>query len=200
MPDWPIHLIVPLLALLIVSKKEDREYILLLLPLAVVPDLDAFAAQHRALLHNIFLPMLLLFAGLIIKEKRKIFVIACIYLTSHVVLDMFGGGVVLFYPIYDRMAFVDASLAMSKTNELLWTFDIGFKEYSKEWMNAQGYISKSTGTGAMLLVFLSGICTAYRRYIKEGTDDKKPYGARNKLPCGEKHTCDSPLQDSFKKI
>ncbi|MDO9098390.1 MAG: hypothetical protein Q7U60_09745 [Candidatus Methanoperedens sp.] len=164
MPDWPTHLIVPLLALLIVSKKEHQKYILLLLPLAVIPDFDTFATQHRALLHNIFIPLLLLLFGLMIKEYRTIFIIASVYIASHVFLDMFGGGVVLFYPLYNGMAFVDASLAMSKTNELIWVFDYGFREYGAGWETAYGYISDSIGTGAMVFVFLAGVCVAYRNW------------------------------------
>ncbi len=196
MPDWPIHLIVPLLALLIAGKKEDMRYILLLLPLAVVPDLDTLMTQHRALLHNIFIPLIILFAGLIIREKRTVFVIASVYILSHMILDMFGGGVVIFYPFYDKMAFVDASLQMSKAHELAWKFDYGFGPYGTGWKNAYGYISDSIGTGALLFVLFAGI--AYG--IKEGMDDKKPDDTRNRLPCGEKYPGDRPLQDPLKKI
>jgi hypothetical protein len=167
MPDWPIHLIVPLLALLIVSRKEDQKYVLLLLPLAVVPDIDSLATQHRVLLHNIFIPLLLILFSLIMKEKRTLFVIAAVYFASHVFMDMFGGGVVLFYPVYNQMAFVDASLQMDHSNGLIWTFDYGFKDYGPPWQNAFGYISDSIGTGAMAFVFLAGVCVAYRNWIKE---------------------------------
>lgn len=167
MPDWPVHLIVPLLALLIVSKKEDQKYVLLLLPLAVISDLDSFLTQHRAALHNIFIPVLLLLLGWVMKEKRAIFIIAAAYIASHVLLDMFGGGVVLFYPLYNQMAFVDAGLQMTRANDLIWTFDYGFKQYSVEWTSAYGYISNSIGTGAMVFVFLAGVCAAYRNGIKQ---------------------------------
>ena len=75
MPNWAIHLIVPLLALLIVSGKEDYKLIFLLLPLAVISDFDTFFTQHRAMLHNIFLPLLLFLFGWAIKEKRIVFFI-----------------------------------------------------------------------------------------------------------------------------
>ena len=163
MPNWAIHLIVPLLALLIVSRKEDWKYVLLLLPLAVVSDLDTFLTQHRALLHNIFIPFLLLLAGWKMREYRTIFVICAVYFASHVILDMFGGGVVLFYPFYDRMAFVDASLRMEQANILIWTFDYGFDEYGTGWKTALGYVTDSPGTGAMLFVLFAGICAAYRQ-------------------------------------
>ncbi|HEY9245757.1 MAG TPA: hypothetical protein VIO11_02815, partial [Candidatus Methanoperedens sp.] len=168
MPDWPIHLIVPLLALLITGKKEHTKYILLFLPLSVMPDMDTFMTQHRALLHNIFIPFSIFLIGSMLKEKKILFIIASVYLLSHIVLDLFGGGVVLFYPFYDRMAFVDASLQMSRTYELIWKFDYGFGPYSNEWKNAYGYISESIGTGAILFVFLAMmICAARRNWIKE---------------------------------
>lgn len=164
MPDWPTHLIVPLLALLIVSRKENQKYILLLTPLALLPDFDSFAVQHRALLHNMFIPLILGLCGLAGKKYRTIFIIASVYFASHVLLDMFSGGVVLFYPIYNGMAFVDASLKMSQTYDLLWAFDYGFMPYTAGWKTAYGYISDSTGTGAMVFVLTACVCAAYRRW------------------------------------
>ncbi len=164
MPNWAIHLIVPLLALLIVSRKEDYKLILLLLPLAVISDFDTFVTQHRALLHNIFLPLLLFLFGWAMKEKRTVFFIGGVYLASHVVMDMFGGGVVLFYPFYDRLAFVDASLQMNQANELIWTWDYGFDDYGAGWKNAYGYITDSIGTGAILFVLPACVCVVYRNW------------------------------------
>jgi len=164
MPDWPIHLIVPLLALLIVSRKENLKYVFLLLPLALLPDFDTFAVQHRALLHNIFIPLILGLCGLASTKYRAIFIIASAYIASHVLLDLFAGGVVLFYPIYNGMAFVDASLKMSQTYNFLWTFDYGFRPYADGWKTAYGYISDSTGTGAMVFVLIACVCSAYRHW------------------------------------
>lgn len=163
MPDWPIHLIVPLVALLIVSRKENERYVFLLLPLALLPDIDTFASEHRALLHNIFIPLILGLGGLASTKYRAIFLIASAYLASHVLLDMFTGGVVLFYPVYNGMAFVDASLMMNQTNNLVWTFDYGFGQYGTGWKTAYGYISDSTGTGAMVFVLAACVCAAYSR-------------------------------------
>ncbi|MFZ3060001.1 MAG: metal-dependent hydrolase [Candidatus Methanoperedens sp.] len=164
MPDWPTHLIVPLLALLIVSRKENQKYILMLTPLALLPDFDSFAVQHRALLHNVFIPLILGLCGSLSRKYRAVFIIASVYFASHVLLDMFAGGVVLFYPIYNRMAFVDASLLMNQTNDFLGTFDYGFRPYAPGWKTAYGYISDSTGTGAMVFVLTACVCVAYRRW------------------------------------
>jgi small basic protein len=163
MPNWAIHLIVPLLALLVVSRKEDHKYIILLLPLAVVPDLDTFLTQHRALLHNMFIPVVFFILGWKLREYRTVLIICAVYFASHVVLDMFGGGVVLFYPFYDRMAFVNASLSIEQPINIIWTFDYGFDEYDSGWKTALGYITDSPGTGAILFILFAGIFVAYRR-------------------------------------
>ena len=171
MPNWAIHLIVPLLALIILCRKEGHKYILLLLPLAVLPDIDTYAAQHRALLHNIFIPALLLFIGLSIKKMKAAFLIAGVYFASHVILDMFGGGVLLFYPVYNEMAFIDASLEMSEKNQLLWTLDYGFKSYSENWKNGYGYLLDSAGTGSMVFLLAACILVSYRKRISK-TEEK----------------------------
>jgi membrane-bound metal-dependent hydrolase YbcI (DUF457 family) len=165
MPDWAIHLLVPLLVLLIVGRKEDYKYILLLLPFAVFPDIDTLVTEHRSLLHNIFIPLILVLIGISLKKMRTIFFITAFYFASHVILDLFGGGVVLFYPFYNEMAFIDASLEMSKTNQLLWTFDYGFSAYDNGWKVAEGYISDSIGTGSLALVFVAGIWGARYRLL-----------------------------------
>ncbi len=162
MPNWAIHLIVPLLILLIAARKEHYKLVLLLLPLAVISDFDTFVTQHRALLHNIFIPLFLFLSGLMVKEKRTILMISGVYFASHVVMDMFDGGVVLFYPFYNRMAFVDASLQMDQGYRLIWTLDYGFKDYAAGWLQASGYITDSVGTGALGLIMLAVVWAAYR--------------------------------------
>ena len=92
-------------------------------------------------------------------------------LVSHVILDLFAGGVVLFYPVYNQMAFIDASLEMSRTNQLLWTFDYGFNDYSEGWKIAQGYISDSVGTGSLVIILVAGIWASYRNRMS-GKEDK----------------------------
>lgn len=167
MPNWAIHLIVPFLALLMVGRKEDLKYVILLLPLAVLPDIDTLVTEHRALLHNIFIPALFVLFGLYIKKMRSIFFIAALYFGSHVILDLFDGGVVLFYPLYNNMAFIDVSLEISKAKQLLWTFDYGFKSFDPGWKTAQGFISDSVGTGSLVFILAAGIWAVYRNKLFE---------------------------------
>jgi len=167
MANWAIHLIVPLLALLIVSRREDMKYILLLLPLALVPDLDTFFTMHRVLLHNIFLPLILLLAAMLFIDKRKPLIITSVYFASHALLDLFAGGVMLFYPVYDRPAFVDASLSFTRTDQINWVFEYGFSDNNQN-MNAYGYIFDNAGAGALVFILLAGICVLYRnKFMKK---------------------------------
>jgi len=168
MPNWPIHLLVPLLALLIMGRKEDYKYILLLLPFAVISDIDTFASQHRELLHNVFIPLVFALIGILLKKLRYIFYITAFFFASHVILDLFGGGVVFFYPFYNEIAFIDASLEMSKTNELLLTFNYGFSEYSDGWKVAHGYVFDSVGICSLALVFVAGVWAARYRLLAWG--------------------------------
>ena len=56
MPGLVIHVGVALVALLLYFDDRNRKYVLLLLPFAVLPDLDHFAPLYapREMLHNVF--------------------------------------------------------------------------------------------------------------------------------------------------
>lgn len=96
---------VPLLFLLALPWL-DRRKVLLAWPLTHAPDLDYVIGYHRATLHNawILLPFLVGLwwwsrpatrdAG-----RREWMVIALVYLASHLAMDVFAGGVTMFYPL-----------------------------------------------------------------------------------------------------
>ncbi|MGZ4940901.1 MAG: hypothetical protein ACXV5P_01205 [Halobacteriota archaeon] len=106
MPDLLLHLIVPLAALLLFYDRRYRMYVLLLCPLAILPDIDHLAPGDfaRMWLHNIFVLLPPLLAGVYAYEKGykrayNIAFIALFYLSCHILLDLFQGGVSLFYPV-----------------------------------------------------------------------------------------------------
>jgi len=118
-----------------------------------------------------------------------------------VILDLFDGGVVLFYPFYNSMAFMDVSLGISRTHQLLWTFNYGFKNFDTSWKTAYGFISDSVGTGSLVFILVAGIWAAYRHKLFKGSiNDKKPHGHRHRIACRKKHTCNRAMQDPVKKI
>ncbi len=106
MPDLLLHLIVPFAALLLFYKSRYRVYIVLLSPLAILPDVDHLWSGEvaRAWLHNIFIlvpPLLVGIYGYKTRQEKlyNIAFIAAVYLCSHILLDIFQGGVSLIYPI-----------------------------------------------------------------------------------------------------
>ncbi len=81
---------------------------------------------HRASFHNIFIliiPILIL-----IFINKEIFGITFFYLSSHIILDIFNGGVFLLYPFYDNTFFIRAELD-SKINTI-FNYGIGDKVVS----------------------------------------------------------------------
>ena len=107
MPDPITHLIVAASLLWLFWDKKYRNYIFLLSPLAVLPDIDHFLPPfHRLLLHNIFIIVptisLALYARFWAKNDVlfNVSLIATFFLLSHLLLDLFtGAGVPLFYPL-----------------------------------------------------------------------------------------------------
>jgi hypothetical protein len=106
MPGPVIHIGVALVALLLYFDDRHRKYVLLLLPFAVLPDLDHFAPFYagRDILHNVFLlvpPLAVALYGLKIKNNvlYSVGLMAGFLLFSHLVLDFFNGGEALFYPL-----------------------------------------------------------------------------------------------------
>jgi hypothetical protein len=106
MPGPVIHVGVALVALLLYFDDRNRKYVLLLLPFAVLPDLDHFAPFYapREMLHNVFLlvpPLAIALYGLKTKNSvlYSIALMAGFLLFSHLVLDFFNGGIALIYPL-----------------------------------------------------------------------------------------------------
>ncbi len=106
MPGPLVHLGVGLVALLLYFDERHRAYALLLLPFAVLPDLDHFAPFYapRVYFHNVFIfmvPLALALYGWASKWRLAFDVglIGGFCLLSHLVLDLFTGGEALFYPL-----------------------------------------------------------------------------------------------------
>lgn len=163
MPDWAVHSIIPLFALLIVTRQENIRYVIYLLPLAVISDLDHVFFMHRALLHNLFIPLIFLGAAMIHQSPhlRFMLITGAVYTASHMILDMFGGGVGLLYPFTSTMFFIDAGLSYQQG--FSWMLDWGTAPYSENWMSANGYVFDSVGTGCVVFLLLAGACIYYRK-------------------------------------
>ncbi len=108
MPSFIVHLLVPIL-LLLALRLAPPKAALLMLPFTFFPDLDFWVGVHRATTSNIFI----LLPGLLLwywwrqqGDDRAIYpAVATFYLASHLLMDIFAGGVVLFWPVWDRNFF-----------------------------------------------------------------------------------------------
>lgn len=99
--DTFAHVAIPLLILL--ALKVDTRKAVIMLPLAVVPDLDLFFRGHRMLFHNVFVLIFIpLIITLLIMNYRPRYTeyawIGMFYLIAHLILDL-GDGVALLYPL-----------------------------------------------------------------------------------------------------
>ena len=111
------HLVIPGLVALAFFPASRRR-ILALAPLAWLPDLDyVIPSQHRAVTHSILIPLSLAAAvGVMWRLKDPEarpwefatrpghpvnLTLAAYFVASHLFLDVFAGGVVLFWPLLD---------------------------------------------------------------------------------------------------
>lgn len=111
------HIFIPITILLIFSNrlKLDPKKIVILSFFGILPDLDAYIFIHRAFLHNIFILVIPILIYLIIKDLQTYYIVS-FYLASHIILDIFNGGVFLFYPFYDNVFFSRIELLFSDGN------------------------------------------------------------------------------------
>ncbi|MEI7826937.1 MAG: hypothetical protein WCI87_03980 [Euryarchaeota archaeon] len=106
MSDPVIHIGVALVALLLYFDDRHRVWALLLLPFAVLPDLDHFVPFYapRIYFHNVFMlvpPLVVALCGLATKRTlvRDVGLMASFCLFVPLVLDFITGGEALFYPL-----------------------------------------------------------------------------------------------------
>lgn len=95
--------VVPLLFLLSMPWL-DRRLVLILWPLTHLPDIDYLLIPHRALAHNVWILLPFLGVGIWAWRKGRVeltqaMIIGSIYVASHIVMDIFAGGVTLLYPL-----------------------------------------------------------------------------------------------------
>lgn len=103
MPTFVLQSVVPLLFLLSMPWL-DRRKVLLLWPLTHLADLDYVIGFHRATMHNVFVvtPFVALAIGAWRRGNLGLaewMFIGAVYTASHIVMDIFAGGVTLLYPL-----------------------------------------------------------------------------------------------------
>lgn len=126
MPDPVIHLVVPVLLCMVAADYIgwNKKTVLLLSPIAVLPDLDVLVDLHHGLGHNVFLftPFIALYAighWANNTHLREISIVAAVYLSSHLVFDFFQSGLIPLYPLNNTWVTITASLHLNGLKPIL---------------------------------------------------------------------------------
>lgn len=103
MPTFVMQSVIPLLFMLSIPW-FDRRKVLLAWPLTHLPDFDYAIGYHRATGHNVFLLLPFVVVGAWAWRSAKPalahwMIVASVYLASHLLMDIFAGGVTLLYPV-----------------------------------------------------------------------------------------------------
>ena len=123
--DSLFHFVFPVIAALAarVHIKHPVRNILIAAFLAVAVDIDHFIGIPRVTTTNIFvlviIPLLFVFYAFSKKKSynlKGLSILILIFLSSHLFLDIFTGGVGLFYPLTDAVYGIDFNIPIAWTN------------------------------------------------------------------------------------
>jgi LexA-binding, inner membrane-associated putative hydrolase len=171
-PGPLIHLSVCLVALLLYFDDPHRKYVLFLLPLAVLPDLDHFAPFYapRLYFHNVFILVFPLAIALYARATKRgrlfdVGLMAGFCTLSHLVLDFFvGDGEALFYPL------ATAEYGFLYKPELLfWPefhYEILIDKFLPKWL--WSYSALPLGIVLCIIAFVGVLII--RKYLQRATD------------------------------
>ncbi len=160
------HIFIPVVILLLFSEKlklNPRDLISLSF-FAVLPDADSLflvfklspISLHRVLFHNVFILVIPLLLFILVKSKRQVFGIICFYLISHLVLDLFTGGIFLFYPVYDKVFFAHAEI-LFENSSFIPVLNYGISDKIMNMGIGEPAISSENIAVAVLLIISAAI-------------------------------------------
>lgn len=149
------HAFIPIVILLIFSRKLniDPRKILILGFFAILPDIDIFL-DHRASLHNIYIVMIVFLIFVLIKESRYISGIICFYLLSHIILDIFNGGIYYLYPLSSDVLFAHAEIGYDGGIVPVLSYGINDKIINTLKWRESILSSESSGTILLLAIII----------------------------------------------
>lgn len=121
-----VHLIIPVIILIAFFPKLKKE-IIFLAPITLIPDLDILFGK-RTIFHNIlfslFLVLVVFLVSRIVFEKDKKYskilaLITLFFVLTHLLLDIWGPGIALFYPFDDKLYSFDFNVYMSPATKVI---------------------------------------------------------------------------------
>lgn len=168
---------IPVAILLLFSKKLnlDQGEVITLSFFAVLPDTDSLffvfklspVPLHRILFHNVFILIIPFLLFILVKSRRQVFGIICFYLLSHLILDLFTGGIPLFYPVYNNIFFAHMELLF--TDSFTPVFEYGISDRIMNMGIGEPAISSENIAVAVLLIISTAISAGkiYRKTRQE---------------------------------
>ncbi|MES2155705.1 MAG: metal-dependent hydrolase [bacterium] len=129
MVSWVPQIVVPPLAALAFLRGLDRRWVMWLAPTTYLADLDYLVpGEHRVYTHSLVIPLILMwFVAFLWRRKARDagfweyatrpgwglgLTLTAYYFTAHAVMDVFTGGVALFWPILWTNFYVDFSITL----------------------------------------------------------------------------------------
>lgn len=162
------HIFIPITILLIFSKrlKIDPKNIILLSFFGILPDADIFLF-HRATLHNIFILVVPILIFIFMKDMREISGIICFYLGSHLLLDIFDGGIFLLYPFYNNVFYFVIELIFN--NGIIFNMGISRHIIDMRTIGEPMISSENIGVAVLLIIILLiSVIMSYNEKNKRG--------------------------------
>jgi hypothetical protein len=131
--SWVPQIVVPPLVALAFFRQLPRRWVLWLAPTTYLADLDYLVpGEHRVYTHTLLIPAALLGAVAFLWRRQAgrvpeplrfwafarqpgwplALLLASYYLAAHAVMDVFTGGVALFWPLWPTNYFIDYSITI----------------------------------------------------------------------------------------
>lgn len=174
MPSFLPHIVVPALVA-VAFFPIPRRTALLLAPVVFVPDLDYLVqSQHRAVTHSVLIPAALLLAVVVLWRRRDAAArfwefatrpgspvalsLSSFYVASHLLMDVFAGGVVLLWPFTQTNFFLAFEILLDTgTNTFTPAGEGGTSEGAPSLSPVYPWVSTvDTAVAAFLAATLAG--------------------------------------------
>lgn len=163
--------IIPLMFLLAIPG-IDRRKVILLWPLTHLPDLDYVVGHHRATGHTalILLPILAVMLYHLRpatrdRNRAEWMAIALTYLGSHILMDIFAGGVTLLYPFSTYTVCYYAAIdVVTATNTPVYYLEACSREGIPTVAKIYEWLPANEGALLAFLVPATLLLLAWRRF------------------------------------
>lgn len=176
MVSWVPGIVIPTLTALAFFRSLPRRWVLGLAPLLWLQDLDYFSpGAHRVYTHNIWVALAPLVACVILWRRTDpgvrflsfaarpgwpvALLLAAYYFAAHIFLDIFAGGVLLFWPLSQTNFFLYYEIyANLQTGEVETAGEVGTSEGAPELSTNYPWLTfEHTATIAFLAATAIGL-------------------------------------------